>query len=31
VRHHTDLICTDVERWLRGEPLAHQASCSATS
>jgi phosphoglycerate dehydrogenase-like enzyme len=31
VRHHTDLICDDVERWLRGEPLAHQASWSATS
>ena len=31
VRHHTDLVCDDVERWLRGEPLVHQASCSATS
>jgi phosphoglycerate dehydrogenase-like enzyme len=31
VRHHTELICDDVERWLRGEPLAHQASWSATS
>ncbi len=25
VRHHTELICADVERWHRGEPLAHQA------
>ena len=31
VRHHTELICDDVERWVRGEPLVHQASCSATS
>ena len=31
VRHHTDLICDDVERWVRGEPLVHQASWSATS
>ena len=31
VRHHSDLICDDVQRWLRGERLAHQASCSATS
>lgn len=25
VRHHTDMICDDVERWHRGEPLQHQA------
>jgi phosphoglycerate dehydrogenase-like enzyme len=25
VRHHTDLICADVERWHRGEPLVHAA------
>ncbi len=25
VRHHSDLICSDVERWHRGEPLVHQA------
>ncbi len=25
VRHHTELICDDVERWHRGEPLRHQA------
>ena len=31
VRHHSELLCDDVERWLRGEPLVHQASCSATS
>ena len=31
VRHHTEMVCDDVERWLRGEPLLHQASCSATS
>jgi D-3-phosphoglycerate dehydrogenase len=31
VRHHTELICDDVERWVRGEPLLHQASWSATS
>ena len=31
VRHPTDLICDDVERWVRGEPLMHQASWSATS
>jgi phosphoglycerate dehydrogenase-like enzyme len=26
VRHHSDLICSDVERWHRGEPLEHAAS-----
>lgn len=33
VRHHTDLICADVERWSRGELLENQAqtSPSATS
>jgi phosphoglycerate dehydrogenase-like enzyme len=31
VRHHSDMVCDDVERWLRGEPLLHQASWSATS
>jgi D-3-phosphoglycerate dehydrogenase len=25
VRHHTDMICGDVERWHRGEPLVHAA------
>ncbi len=25
VRHHTQMICDDVERWHRGEPLRHQA------
>ncbi len=25
VRHHTGMICDDVERWHRGEPLRHQA------
>ncbi|MEX2291660.1 MAG: NAD(P)-dependent oxidoreductase [Mycobacteriales bacterium] len=25
VRHHTDMICGDVERWHRGEPLVHRA------
>lgn len=25
VRHHSDLICSDVERWHRGEPLVHAA------
>ena len=25
VRHHTDMICADVERWHRGEPLVHAA------
>ena len=25
VRHHSDMICDDVERWHRGEPLRHQA------
>ena len=25
VRHHTELICADVERWHRGEPLHHSA------
>lgn len=25
VRHHTDLICSDVERWHRGEPLVNAA------
>ncbi len=25
VRHHTDLLCDDVERWHRGEPLRHAA------
>ena len=25
VRHHTDLLCSDVERWHRGEPLVHLA------
>ena len=25
VRHHTDLICSDVERWNRGEPLVNVA------
>ncbi len=25
VRHHTEMICDDVERWHRGEPLQHQA------
>lgn len=29
VRHHTGLLCDDVERWHRGEPLRHQASASA--
>jgi phosphoglycerate dehydrogenase-like enzyme len=31
VTHHTDMICDDIERWHRGEPLRHQASASATS
>jgi phosphoglycerate dehydrogenase-like enzyme len=26
VRHHTDLICADVERWHRGEPLVNAAT-----
>ncbi len=26
VRHHTEMVCGDVERWHRGEPLRHQAS-----
>ncbi|MCW2778332.1 MAG: 3-phosphoglycerate dehydrogenase [Frankiales bacterium] len=26
VRHHTDLLCDDVERWHRGEPLRHAAT-----
>jgi D-3-phosphoglycerate dehydrogenase len=26
VRHHSDLLCDDVERWHRGEPLRHAAS-----
>lgn len=26
VRHHTDLICADVERWHRGEPLVNRAT-----
>ncbi len=26
VRHHTDLLVSDVERWHRGEPLLHAAS-----
>ena len=26
VRHHSDLICSDVERWHRGEPLVHVAA-----
>ncbi len=25
VRHHSDMICDDVERWHRGEPLRHRA------
>jgi D-3-phosphoglycerate dehydrogenase len=25
VRHHTDLICADIERWHRGDPLLHRA------
>ncbi|MGI8535879.1 MAG: NAD(P)-dependent oxidoreductase [Mycobacteriales bacterium] len=25
VRHHTEMICDDIERWHRGEPLQHQA------
>lgn len=25
VRHHTELICADIERWHRGERLHHQA------
>lgn len=25
VAHHSDMICTDVERWHRGEPLLHAA------
>jgi phosphoglycerate dehydrogenase-like enzyme len=25
VRHHTGMICDDVERWHRGEPLRHRA------
>lgn len=25
VRHHTDLLCSDVERWHRGEDLVHAA------
>jgi D-3-phosphoglycerate dehydrogenase len=25
VRHHTDMICSDVERWHRGEALQHRA------
>lgn len=25
VRHHTDLLVSDVERWHRGEPLVHRA------
>lgn len=25
VRHHTEMICDDVERWHRREPLRHQA------
>lgn len=25
VSHHTDLICQDIERWHRGEPLTHDA------
>ncbi len=25
VTHHTDLICSDVERWHGGEPLVHRA------
>ena len=25
VRHHTDMIVDDIERWHRGEPLVHQA------
>ena len=25
VRHHAELICSDVERWHRGEPLVNQA------
>jgi D-3-phosphoglycerate dehydrogenase len=31
VRHHTDMIVGDVERFSRGEPLLHQARASATS
>ena len=26
VAHHTDMICSDVERWHRGEPLVHAAT-----
>lgn len=29
VRHHTDLICADIERWHGGEPLQHQALSAA--
>jgi phosphoglycerate dehydrogenase-like enzyme len=25
VTHHSDMICADVERWHRGEPLVHRA------
>ena len=25
VRHHTDLICSDIERWHRDDPLVHTA------
>jgi phosphoglycerate dehydrogenase-like enzyme len=25
VRHHTEMICSDVERWHRGEPLQQRA------
>jgi D-3-phosphoglycerate dehydrogenase len=31
VRRHTEMLCADVERWHRGEPLRHQASARATS
>ena len=31
VRHHTDILCTDIERWHRGEPPAHCANPAALS
>jgi D-3-phosphoglycerate dehydrogenase / 2-oxoglutarate reductase len=31
VRHHTEMLVGDVERYHRGEPLRHQARASATS
>lgn len=29
VRHGSELLCADVERWHRGQPLRHQANASA--